>query len=165
MAAKEIDVVVFGATGVTGRRVCAHSRRGRWTPARRGPPPRATGESSKRSWPRAGSRPRRLVTADVADPASLAAMAERARVVLNLVGPYTRFGRPVIDACVAGGAHYADLSGEIPFVRSVTLDVHVPARQAGVKVVQVCGFEALPPDLLVLLASGDGARAPRLPRR
>jgi len=39
--------------------------------------------------------------------------------VLNLVGPYTLYGRPVIEACVAGGAHYVDLTGEIPFVRAV----------------------------------------------
>ena len=38
-------------------------------------------------------------------------------MVLNLVGPYTLYGRPVVEACVAGGAHYADLSGEMPFVR------------------------------------------------
>ena len=93
------------------------------------------------------------MTADLADPASLAAMAARARVVLNLVGAIHEPRASVIDACVAGGAHYADLSGEIPFVRSVTREVDVPARQAGVKVVQVCGFEALPPDLLVLLAA------------
>lgn len=93
-----------------------------------------------------------LVVADLGDPASLATMARRARVVLNLVGPYTHYGRPVLDACVAGGAHYADLSGEIPFVRQVTRELDAPARAAGVKLVQICGFEALPPDLAVLLA-------------
>jgi short subunit dehydrogenase-like uncharacterized protein len=142
--------VVLGATGVTGRRVCAH-----------------LAERSAASWAAAGRDRGRVesvlaeagvtapevLTADVTDDASLAAMASRARVVLNLAGPYTSYGRPVIDACVAGGAHYADLSGEIPFVRSVTRDMDLPARRAGVKVVQVCGFEALPPDLLVLLAA------------
>ena len=153
MAVKDIDVVVFGATGVTGRRVCAHlASRAADTGARWAAAARDRGKLEA-VLAEGGVTAPELVTADVADPSSLAAMAERARVVLNLVGPYTSFGRPVIDACVAGGAHYADLSGEIPFVRSVTLDVHVPARQAGVKVVQVCGFEALPPDLLVLLAT------------
>ena len=74
-------------------------------------------------------------------------MASRARVVLNLCGPYTLHGRPVIEACVANGAHYVDLTGEIPFVRQIIDDYETRAEQAGVKVVQVSGFEALPPDL------------------
>ena len=87
------------------------------------------------------------------DPASLAAMASRTRVVLNLGGPYTLYGQPVIEACVANGAHYVDLTGEIPFVRQMIDAYDARAREAGVKVVQVCGFEALPPDLVVLLAA------------
>ena len=77
----------------------------------------------------------------------------RARVWFsNLVGPYTLYGRPVIEACIEGGAHYADLTGEIPFVRRVIGDFEARAVQAEVKLVQVCGFECLPPDLAVLLA-------------
>lgn len=93
------------------------------------------------------------IVADLNDPASLAAMASRARVVLNLCGPYTLYGQPVIEACVANGAHYVDLTGEIPFVRQMIDAYDARAREAGVKVVQVCGFEALPPDLAVLLAA------------
>ena len=70
-----------------------------------------------------------------------------------MVGPYTLHARPVIEACVAGGAHYMDLTGEIPFVRRVIDEFDDPARDAGVKLVQVSGFEALPPDLAVLLAA------------
>ena len=54
----------------------------------------------------------------------------------------------MIEACVAGGAHYADLTGEIPFVRAMIESSTAAAADAGVKLVQVCGFEALPPDLL-----------------
>jgi short subunit dehydrogenase-like uncharacterized protein len=89
----------------------------------------------------------------VTDSESLKAMAERTKVVLNLVGPYTSYGRPVIDACIAGGAHYVDLSGEMPFVARTTRDVHDEAEAAGVKIVQVCGFESLPPDMGVALAA------------
>jgi short subunit dehydrogenase-like uncharacterized protein len=80
-------------------------------------------------------------------------MVSRARVVLDLVGPYTLYGQPVIEACVANGAHYMDLTGEIPFVRQMIDVFDTRATQAGVKVVQVSGFEALPPDLAVLLAA------------
>ncbi|HSR93592.1 MAG TPA: saccharopine dehydrogenase NADP-binding domain-containing protein [Solirubrobacterales bacterium] len=153
MSERDLSVVVFGAGGVTGRRVAAYL-------AQRAP-------ELGVSWAAAGRDPAKIgrvlgeigvtapetIAADVGDPASLAAMASRTRVVLDLVGPYTLYGEPVIEACVAGGAHYVDLTGEIPFVRRTIDAFHERAAAAGVKVVQVCGFEALPPDLAVLLAA------------
>ena len=59
----------------------------------------------------------------------------------------------MIEACVADGSHYVNLTGEIPFVRRTIDAFHERAVAAGVKIVQVCGFEALPPDLAVLLAA------------
>jgi short subunit dehydrogenase-like uncharacterized protein len=146
---RELDVVVFGATGVTGRQVAAYlsATEARWGAAGRDP--------AKLEWTltEVGATPTTTIAAELADPGSLAAMCERASVVLNLVGPYTSRARPVIEACVAAGAHYADLTGEIPFVREMVDEFDARAREAGVKVVQVCGFEALPPDLGVLLAA------------
>jgi short subunit dehydrogenase-like uncharacterized protein len=150
---RELDVVVFGATGVTGRRVAAYlSERSAETGLRWAAAARSTARLQQVLEEIGVSAPE-LIAADVSDQGSLAAIASRARVVLNLVGPYTLYGRPVIEACVAGGAHYADLTGEIPFVRRITAEFHEPAAAAGVKLVQVCGFEALPPDLLVALAA------------
>jgi short subunit dehydrogenase-like uncharacterized protein len=150
---RDLDVVVFGATGVTGRRVTAYladravETGAHWAAAAR--------DVTKldRILDEDGVSAPETVVADLDDPASLAAMASRARVVLNLVGPYTLYGRPVIEACVAGGAHYADLTGEIPFVRQMIDAFDGRAAQAGVKLVQVCGFESLPPDLAVRLAA------------
>lgn len=153
MAEKDLAVVVFGASGVTGRRVAAYlaERAGEvgatWAVAGRdtGKLERVLGEI--------GVAAPETIAADVGDPASLAAMAARTKVVLDLVGPYTLYGEPVIEACVANGAHYVDLTGEIPFVRRMIDAHHERAAAAGVKVVEVCGFEALPPDLAVLLAA------------
>jgi short subunit dehydrogenase-like uncharacterized protein len=150
---RDFDVVVFGASGVTGRQVCrylaeqAAENGGRWAAAARNAAKvdQVCGEI--------GVNAPATIVADLEDPPSLAAMASRTRVVLNLVGPYTLYGRPVIEACVANGAHYVDLTGEIPFVREMIDAFDDRAGQAGVKVVQVCGFEALPPDLAVLLAA------------
>jgi short subunit dehydrogenase-like uncharacterized protein len=153
MADKDLSVVVFGASGVTGRRVAAYlaERAGevdaRWAVAGRDP------AKLERVLAEIGVAAPETIVADVGDPASLAAMASRTGVVLDLVGPYTLYGRPVIEACVAGGSHYVDLTGEIPFVRRMIDAFHDRAAAAGVKVVQICGFEALPPDLAVLLAA------------
>ena len=146
-------MVVFGATGVTGRRVAAYlAERAAETGARWAAAARDAAKLD-RVLAEDGVGAPETVVADLDDPESLAAMASRARVVLNLVGPYTLYGRPVIEACVAGGAHYADLTGEIPFVRQMIDAFDDRAAQAGVKLVQVCGFESLPADLAVLLAA------------
>jgi len=152
MAENDLDVVVFGATGVTGRRVSAYL-------AERAPEVDASWAAAARDADKLdrilaedGVTGAETISADLSDPDSLAAMASRAKVVLNLVGPYTLYGRPVIEACVAGGAHYADLTGEIPFVRQIIDAFDSPAAEAQIKLVQVCGFEALPADLAVLLA-------------
>jgi short subunit dehydrogenase-like uncharacterized protein len=150
---RDLDVVVFGATGITGRNVAAYL-------AERAPETGATWAAAARDTAKLdrvlgeiGVSAPETIVADVRDPASLAAMASRARVVLNLVGPYTHYGRPVIEACVAHGAHYADVSGEMPFVRRIIDAFDASARTAGIKVVQVCGFESIPPDLSVQLAA------------
>ena len=60
-----------------------------------------------------GVEPPETILAEVGDPSSLRAMASRAIVVLNLVGPYMLYGESVIEACVDAGCHYVDLTGEI----------------------------------------------------
>ncbi len=153
MDEKDLDVVVFGATGVTGRRVAAYlAARGAETGLRWAAAARDAGKLAAVLEQEGVSAPETIV-ADVADEGSLAAMAGRARVVLDLVGPYTLYGRPVIAACVAHRAHYADLTGEMPFVRRTIEEFDAPAAAAGVKLVQTCGFESLPSDLAVALAA------------
>jgi short subunit dehydrogenase-like uncharacterized protein len=153
VAERDLDVVVFGATGITGRNVAAYlAERAPETGARWAAAARDV-TKLERLLADAGVSAPETIVADLRDPGSLAAMASRTRVVLNLVGPYTLYGRPVIEACVAAGAHYADVSGEMPFVRQIIDAFDARARAAHVKVVQVCGFESIPPDLSVRLAA------------
>ena len=153
MSDRDLSVVVFGATGVTGRHVAAYlSTRAeevgaRWAVAGR------DAAKLERVLGEIGVTAPETIVADVGAPASLAAMASRTKVVLDLVGPYTLYGEPVIEACVAAGTHYVDLTAEMPFVRRM-IDAHDErAAAAGVKVVEVSGFEAFPPDLAVALAA------------
>ena len=157
MTERDLDVVVFGATSVTGRQVAAYL-------AVRAPEVEASWGAAGRDAAKVGQvlgelgvTPPETVVADAGDPDSLARMAERSRVVLNLVGPYTRRAEDVIGACVAAGTDYVDLSGEIPFVHRMIDAFDEPAREAGAKVVQVCGFEALPPDLATQLMAEAAA--------
>jgi len=150
---RDLALVVFGVTGIAGRNVAAYlgeraaETGASWAVAGR------DAAKVERVLGEVGVATPETIVADTADPDSLAAMASRARVVLDLVGPYTLHGTPVIEACLAAGAHYADLTGEMAFVRRTIDAFHERAAAAKLKVVQVSGFEALPPDLAVLLAA------------
>lgn len=106
-----------------------------------------------------------VIVADTGDAASLEAMASRARVVINCVGPYRFHGRAVVAACVAAGAHYVDLTGEPGFIEAVMLEFHEAAAERDVLVVPSCGFDSVPCDVGVLHAEDvfrrrHGGRAP-----
>src|SRR6185295_4039586 len=152
MAEREFDVVVFGATGITGRQVAAYLAQrtagdgASWAAAAR------NSAKCEQVLSETGTTAPTTITADLNDPASLATMAEQTKVVLNLAGLYTLYGRPVIGACVNAGTHYVDLTGEIPFARRIIDEFDARAAEKGAKVVQVCGFESLPADLSVELA-------------
>ncbi|QCB92391.1 saccharopine dehydrogenase family protein [Cellulomonas shaoxiangyii] len=148
---REHDLVLFGATGFVGRLVAAHV-------AEHAPPglrvalagrTRAKVEDVRAALP-AAARDWPVVVADTADPASLAAMAASARVVVSTVGPYLRHGLPVVGACARAGTHYADLTGEVPFVRRAIDRYDAVARASGARLVHACGYDAVPSDLAVL---------------
>ncbi|HEX6244598.1 MAG TPA: saccharopine dehydrogenase NADP-binding domain-containing protein, partial [Polyangiales bacterium] len=119
--AKELDIVLFGATGFTGGLVaeylasCAEGERLRWGLAGRN---RAKLEQVRaklaRTWPRLSDLP--LLTADSGDLDSLKQLARRARVIITTVGPYARYGEPLVQACAEVGTDYVDLTGEPAFV-------------------------------------------------
>src|SRR5207245_4723860 len=80
-----------------------------------------------------------LLEADVNDAASLRAIAESARVVITTVGPYVRYGEPLVAACAAAGTAYVDLTGAPEFVDLMWLRHHDQAEQTGARIVHSCG--------------------------
>lgn len=95
-----------------------------------------------------------LIVADVEQPATLVEMAEQTAVVASTVGPFARYGEPVVEACVAAGADYADITGEPAFVGRVIGRFDHAARDAGLRAVCCCGFDSVPHDLGAWLAVG-----------
>jgi short subunit dehydrogenase-like uncharacterized protein len=78
---------------------------------------------------------------------SLAALARAARVVVSTVGPYRGHGLGLVAACAAAGTDYADLSGEVLFIRDSIDRCHDVAAGAGARIVHCCGFDSVPSDL------------------
>ena len=158
---RSLDVVVYGATGFVGKLLAeylaAHAPDG----ARIGLAGRTLSklEATRAALP-AGAREWPLIVADQDDHDSLVAMAKQTQVVATTVGPYRRQGMGLVDACIAGGADYADLTGEVLFVHEA-IARHDDAAAAGVRIVHSVGFDSIPSDLGVLLlheaAQADGA--------
>ena len=149
MTSREFDIVIYGATGFVGKLTADYlSTAGggaRIALAGRSPERlaaiRATLGESAQSWP--------IITADAASPSSLDAMAARTQVVVTTVGPYSRYGLPLVAACAAAGTDYADLTGEAMFVRQSIDDYHKQAVDTGARIVHACGFDSIPSDMSV----------------
>jgi short subunit dehydrogenase-like uncharacterized protein len=88
-----------------------------------------------------------VVVCDTNDQGSLEAMAAKAKVVLNCVGPYRFHGEKVVEACLKSGAHHLDISGEPAFLEKVQLKFHDEAKDKGLYVVGSCGFDSIPCDM------------------
>ena len=149
---RELDVVVHGATGFVGRLTAEHL-------AEHAPPGVQVGLGGRsqerlaevRSGLGATAADWPLIVADSHDADALAALAARTRVVASTVGPYRKHGTPLVESCVQAGTHYADLAGEVLFMRETIDRFHEAAAAAGARIVHACGFDSIPSDLGVLL--------------
>ncbi|MBS0618470.1 MAG: saccharopine dehydrogenase NADP-binding domain-containing protein [Spirochaetes bacterium] len=168
MAQKEFDLVVYGASGFTGRLVAEYL-------VQRG----------LKGWAMAGRNLQKLaevrdligapketplIEADAAAPASLAALCARTRAVLTTVGPYQLYGTPLVKACAIAGVDYIDLCGEPNWIREM-IDAHdADAKKSGARIVISAGFDSIPFDLGVWFLQQEaikrfGAPAPRVKGR
>lgn len=144
----EFDIVVYGASGFTGRLVAeylATEYRGsdlRWAIAGRSLDKLAVVRDAI-----GAPRDLPLIAADAGDPASLETMVSRTASVLSTVGPYQLYGSGLVAACAAGGTDYLDLCGEPIWMRQM-IDAHeAQARKTGARIVFSCGYDSLPFEL------------------
>lgn len=166
---REFDVVVYGATGYTGRLVAEHLLK-------------TYGVGGPVAWAMAGRSPEKLaqvrgligapdslplVVADAGDPAALETMARRAKVVITTAGPYQLYGSGVVAACARTGTDYVDLTGESHWIAAMIAAHESEAKRTGARLVFSCGFDSIPFDLGVWFAEREararlGAYAPRV---
>lgn len=174
---REFDIVVYGATGYTGRLVAEYldQHYGANSSGRKDAPKWAMAGRSltklqevRNEIGAAADTP--LIVADSDDPASLKQMCERAKVVLTTVGPYQLYGDALVAACVETGTGYADLCGEPGWMRE-KIDQHQDAAKAsGAHICFSSGFDSIPFDLGVFMLQKEakakfGEPAPRVKGR
>lgn len=138
------DLILFGATGFTGQLVAGYlaqqpQERLRWAIAGRNVQKLA---QVKAELPDEVG----VISADSGDAAALQAMTAQTRVVISTVGPYIKYGLPLVEACIATGTHYADITGEPEFVNKLLSEHDAAARAKGVRIVNCCGFDSIPHD-------------------
>jgi len=140
---RKFDVIVFGATGFTGRLVAEYlqaeySHDVKWAMAGR------SGEKLEAVRDEMGvAKDIPLIIADSADADSLAAMASLTKVVLTTVGPYQLYGTDLVGACVANGTDYVDLCGEPAWMRDIIDGYDGQAKESGARIVLSCGFDSI----------------------
>jgi short subunit dehydrogenase-like uncharacterized protein len=144
-APRRHDLVVYGASGFVGRQLVRYLAGAapalRWAVAGRS----AVRLDAVRAQV-APAEPELLVAA-ADDAAALDRVAQSARVVLSAAGPFARHGSELVAACVRNGTHYADISGETPWVRALIERHHAQARRSGTRIVPGCGFFSVPSDI------------------
>jgi short subunit dehydrogenase-like uncharacterized protein len=156
---RDLDIVVYGATGFVGVLVAEHLA----AHAPAGTRIALAGRSAERleavrarlgvDWP--------VLVADATDAPALAKIAAAARVVITTAGPYAKYGRALAHACAAAGTDYVDLTGEVLFARASIDENHELARSTGARIVHSCGFDSIPSDIGVHVlherVAADGA--------
>ena len=149
MPPKDIDLAVLGSTGFTGALVAKFLST--QTSAKYHLCGRSAGklERLRQSLLSAKNPPAGVVVCDTSSYASCLALTTRSVVVLSLVGPFDALGRLVVAACVEGGCHYCDITGETPtFAKWSVSTQHAAAAAAKVKIVHCCGYDSVPSDVL-----------------
>lgn len=145
---KEFDVIIWGASGFTGRLVVAHLFKN-------------YGVNDNLKWAMAGRNKKKLkqvrseiadnsvpiIIADSNDEVSLKEMIIRTKVICTTVGPYAIYGSKLVSLCANQGTDYCDLSGEVQWMRKMIDQYHETAKINGVKIVHTCGFDSIPSDM------------------
>lgn len=147
--AREFQLVLWGATGFTGKLtaqyLAAHAPKNfRWALGGRN-------EAKLDEVRRAIGVDVPLVVADAASPALLDELVKRTDVVATTVGPFRKYGEPLVAACARNGTAYADLTGEPHFIRQMIDAHHEEATKTGARIVHCAGFDSIPSDLGVLV--------------
>ena len=148
MSDREFDIIIYGASGFTGRLVAEYLQ--------------SEYAGSGLKWAMAGRNVEKLqsvagemnieghvaiISANSDDADSLAAMAARTKAIITTVGPYQLYGEPLLKACVEAGTDYVDLCGEPAWTKDMIDRYDGAAKASGARIVLSCGFDSIPFDL------------------
>jgi len=146
---KEFDIIVYGATGFTGRLVAEYLNK-------------QYGNNNELRWAMAGRSQTKLeqvrdemslpddtplIVANSSDSISIGAMVSKTKAIISTVGPYQLYGEMLVSECASLGTDYVDLCGESVWMRHMIDKYEETAKKSGARIVFSCGFDSIPSDL------------------
>jgi short subunit dehydrogenase-like uncharacterized protein len=145
---RKYDLVLYGASGFTGRQTVEYCRQFapaglRWAIAGRNQAKLNSVNTAKVD----------VLVADAEDDQALNRIAEQTRVVATTAGPFSLYGSQLVAACVRNQTHYCDITGETPWVRGLIDTHHAKALGDGTRIIPCCGFDSIPSDVGAWLVS------------
>jgi short subunit dehydrogenase-like uncharacterized protein len=165
MMNRELDIILWGATGFTGKLVAEYfanhygcnGSKLKWAIAGRNEDKLKLLRSSLTKFdPSAENLP--IITADIDSLPSLQKLTRRTQVVCTTVGPYNLYGKILLKACLEEQTNYCDLTGEPNFIRYSIDTFHKEAKDKKIQIVHSCGFDSIPSDLGTLLLQKESER-------
>ena len=171
MKEREYDIIVFGATGFTGKLVVEYiieqyglknNRLFRWAIAGRDVKKL---ENLKSELLKVDGEVKDLdlLVADSIDDNAIDKITQSARLIISTVGPYIKYGKLLVSSCANNGTHYCDLTGEVPFIRESIDSNNEIAKENNCKIIHSCGFDSIPSDLGVLLIQKEALEKYKIP--
>jgi short subunit dehydrogenase-like uncharacterized protein len=148
LAERKYDIVLYGASGFTGRHTVEYFRQFappglRWAIARRNRTRLDTVNSGDVD----------VLVADCEDQDVLNRLAAQTRVVATTAGLFSLYGTKLVEACVANRRHYRDINGETPWIRGLIDRHHAQAVSDGTRIIISCGYDSIPSDYGAWLVS------------
>lgn len=171
MKEREYDIIVFGATGFTGKLVVEYiieqyglknNKLFRWAIAGRDIKKL---ENLKSELLKVDGEVKDLdlLVADSFDDKAIDKITKSARLIISTVGPYIKYGKLLVSSCANNGTHYCDLTGEVPFIRESIDSNNEIAKENNCKIIHSCGFDSIPSDLGVLLIQKEALEKYKIP--
>eukprot|EP00127_Corallochytrium_limacisporum_P001440 Clim_evm2s56 gene=Clim_evmTU2s56 len=150
MDKRRYDIVIFGATGTTGRQAAKYMARYapenlKWAIAGR-----SFDKLKKIATEVQGhmeSNRVDIIVASVDDVYSVQDMVSKAKVIATTVGPYAKYGEVIVKTCIEFGRDYLDLTGEGYWVREMIRKYGDHAKSKGCRIIPFSGFDSVPSDL------------------
>ena len=153
-AQKKLDLVIWGATGFTGKLVCEYitnsynSKDLNWTIAGRN-------EEKLLKLKNRLNIKNSILIGNSNDKSSLEKICSKTKVICSTVGPYALYGTNLIHACVKMKTNYCDITGETQWIRKIIDTFHEKAKKQKIKIVNSCGFDSIPSDMGVYFCQSN----------
>ena len=144
---KQLDLIIWGATGFTGQLVSEYINKKYSNTALKWGIAGRNKEKASVIAERLNIAKDRIFIADCNNIESLIKLTSKTKVICTTVGPYAKLGTNLIEACIKTNTNYCDITGETQWIRKMIDKYHTRAKENKIKIINSCGFDSIPSDM------------------